>query len=334
MSEKILSQEEIDALYDAMAEGAVETADSSATPAPDPNAQTVDFGADGARRRESFDVLDQVFDRFARQVRGVLGDRLRVSVDTSFISAEVQRFDAFLKGFGRPTSFTIFGMDPLPGPALLVMGDALVFSFIDCVFGGSGRPLSPGRDFTQIEQRVIRRLVMDLLGRLETAWEVVGTVRTRYRKAESNPQFVQVIGPDEFIMAAGFMVDGGAFTGNLFLCLPLRILEPIRDVLSFDRLRAREIRRSPDGRIRGVLDQTPVTVAAQLGQRQCTVRELLELRVGDLLELDTGVQDPVPVTVEGIVKMSGYPGTRKGNRAIQVAARRAADHPKGASDGR
>jgi flagellar motor switch protein FliM len=336
VSEKILSQEEIDALYDAMADGKVEAGETSdvETAAEEAGARAVDFADGSSGARESFDVLDQVFDRLARQIRGVLEDRLRNPVEVSYISAEVQRFRAFLKGFGHPTSFSVFAMDPLPGPALLVMGDGLVFSFIDCAFGGTGRPVSPGRDFTQIEQRVVRRLVTDLLSGLETAWEVVGTVRARYRSAESNPKFVQVIGPDEPIMTAGFSVDGGAFTDSLFLCLPLRILEPIRDVLSFERLRDREIRRTPDDRLRGAVNRTPVTLTAELGRARMTIRGLLELTVGDVVHLDTGVESPVPVTVEGIVKLTGYPGARKGNRAIRIAARRDAIPENGASNGR
>lgn len=332
MTEKVLSQEEIDALYAAMAEGKVET--SAAVVRSDASARPFDFGAGVARRGESFDVLDQVFDRFAHQVRDTLVDRLRNPVETDFISADVQRFEAFRGGFSRPASFTVFALEPLPGPALLVMGDDLVFSFVDCMFGGNGRPVSPGRDFTRIEQRVIRRLVTDLLVRLETAWEVVGTVRARYRSAESNPQFVQVIGPDDPVMAAGFTVNAAAFTGNLFLCLPLRILEPIRDILSFDRLRDRETRRSPGGRLRFALDRTPVTLAAVLGRSRCTVRELLELRVGDVVTLDSGVEEPLSVTVEGIAKLTGFPGARKGNRAVRVAALREPDWQHGERNGR
>jgi flagellar motor switch protein FliM len=51
-----------------------------------------------------------------------------------------------------------------------------------------------------------------------------------------------------------------------------------------------------------------------------SARDVLRLKVGDLLTIDTRADDPLAICVEGIRVMTGAPGVSRGNNAVRVLA--------------
>lgn len=318
MVEKILSQEEIDALYSAMAEGPEEEEGGTISGETEEEVVPYDFHVQVKRPGERFDVLNEVCHRFAVALKEILASRMRATIDVDYVGTEMRKFGDFLKEFTKPTNFNIFNMEPFRGSALLVIVDALAFSIIDCVFGGTGKPVPQMRDFTLIEQRVLRRLVVDILKHLEKSWEVVHHFRFLYRKMESNPDFIQVIGPADQVVVMSFFVNADEYSGNLHVCIPFQTLEPIKEKLSYRNLREMASKSMPDPRLKNMLRQTDVTLAVELGTSTHTIRELLDLDVGDIIQLDTGIHDTVSIRVEEVVKYRGLPGVSRGNRAVRI----------------
>jgi len=317
MSDKILSQEEIDALYSAMSEGQIET---SAEEVRDEEIQVYDLTSQQAKLRERFDVLDEIYDKFKALISDRLSGKLRAHIETDLISTEIGKFGKFIKGFSKPTSFNIFSMEPLEGSALLVLIDNLVFSLIDCLFGGKGKAINPGRDFTLIEQRVIRRLAVDILKDYEKSWEIVQSLSVLYIKSETNPDFVQVISPDDLVIIATFLVSSSEFTGNFYMCVPYLMIEPIKEKLSYGKRRSLRVRHAPDSRLKSILGATTLDIGVELGRCRMTIRNLLNLKEGDIIQLSSGPDDPVLVKVENIPKFTSIPGVVHGNRAVQIVA--------------
>ena len=124
--------------------------------------------------------------------------------------------------------------------------------------------------------------------------------------------------PDDFIISNNFEIDGGEFKGQFYLCLSYLMLEPIKDKLSAAYLNKKGADMSWHGQLQQLLRGTDVTVIAELGRTECAIRDLLELKVDDVLKLDNGPEDFIRVNVENVEKFSGYPGILKGNRAVQI----------------
>ncbi len=302
-----------------MAEGSEEEEPEQPEPSEE-DALPYDFHVQIKRPGERFDVLNEVCHRFAVALKDVLGTHLRRAIEVDFVSTEMQKFSDFLNDFNKPTNFNIFNMEPFRGSALLVITDSLAFSFIDCVFGGSGKPVSRMRDFTLIEQRVLRRLVVDILKQLEKSWEMVHHFRFLYRKMESNPDFIQVIGPTDQVVVLSFFLNSDEYTGNLHVCIPFQTLEPIKEKLSYKNLREMASKSMPDPRLNNMLRQTDVNIVVELGGGTYTIRDLLDLETGDVISLDAGIHDPVPVRVEDVTKFQGVPGVSRGNRAVRITS--------------
>jgi flagellar motor switch protein FliM len=210
-------------------------------------------------------------------------------------------------------------MDPLIGSALLALEPGLVFSLIDCMFGGQGKPLSRMRDFTQIEQRMIQKLALEMLGQLQKAWQIILPVRISVKKTESKPEYVHLVSPNDMMVVIVFAVKGKEFSGNLHVCISYLMLEPIKEKLSSKYQREKDIENTWSQQLQRLLLDTPVSLIAELGRTRQTVGAILNLQCDDILLLPTGPEDSIVISVDHVPKYLAYPGVIKGNRAVEIS---------------
>ena len=317
MSDQILSQEEIDALLSAMDSGEVVLEDEEKQ---DAEVKAYDLTSKGVMLREQFYALEQVYEKFGSLSRHSISSSLQRAFEVDFVSTEIIKFGDFLKAFSNPTSFNIFSVEPLIGSALLVIEPDLVFSLVDCMFGGTGRPLTQERDFTLIEQRMMRKFSEEVLENYEKAWGIVYNVKLAIKKTETKCEFVHMVPPNDLVLVTVFSISGEEFSGNIHFCLSYLMLEPIKETLSSRYVQDDELSNTWDMQLRKLLRKTRVGVVAELGRTEShTFRDLLNFREGDIIKLNRGPQDPVVVMVEAVPKYEGFPGVVKGNRAVQIS---------------
>ena len=320
MGQQILSQEEVDALLTSVASGEVELESPEGVETKDAMADlpVYDLTAQNIMMREQFDVLDEVHDRFSNALRNYMST-LGVSVEIELASTEMVKFGEFIEGLSGQTSFHTFRMEPLVGSALLAIEGNLVFFLIDRMFGGTGKgSIKQERDFTLLEQRVMRKFAGDVLKDLEKAWELVIPMSISMGKSEIKQQFVRLVSPSDLVIIVITTVSFEEFSANMLLCVPYLLLEPIRKKLSYKNLRDAELGNTWTEQLKVLLNETEVTIAAELGKISHTIRDILDLNRGDVIMLNTGPQDLIPVMVEKIPKFLGNAGVVAGNRAVQI----------------
>lgn len=317
MSDQILSQEEIDALLSAMDSGEVDLEDEAKSEA---EVVTYNLTSKNIMLRDQFYALEEVYDKFATLFEAHISSVLQRSMEVEFVSTEMVKYQECISAFSSPTSFTIFTMAPLIGSAMLAIEPRLVYSLIDCMFGGDGKPTERKREFTRIEQRMIRRFASDVLADLQQAWKTIDPINIAINRAEIKPEFVHLASPNDLMMVIVFVVKGKEFSGNLHVCIPYLMLEPIKDKLSSKFLRRKNQEHTWSEQLQTLLQDTPVTIIAELGNTNRSVKDLLDLQVNDILQLNTGPEDLITLTVDHIPKYLGFPGIIKGNRAVEIAA--------------
>jgi len=317
MSDQILTQEEIDALLSAMDRGDVdiETEKKGKT-----EAVSYNLTSQNIMLRDQFSALEEVYDKFATLLEHSMTGLLQRSAEVEFVSSEMVRYQECISAFASPMSLNVFTMEPLIGSALLAIDPNLVFSMIDCMFGGDGRPIGQIREFTLIEQRMIKKFTLESLNCLEQAWHKVYPVSVSLKRTESKPEYVHLVSPNDLMVVIIFAIRGQEFSGNFTLCLSYLMLEPIKDKLSSKYLREKDIENTWTRQLEQLLRGAPVTLTAELGRTTRTVRHLLELRVDDVLQLNTGPEDLVTLSVDSVPKYAGYPGVIKGNRAVEISS--------------
>jgi flagellar motor switch protein FliM len=316
MSNQILTQEEIDALLSAMERGDVDIEQEHAK---NVDAAPYNLTSQDIILRDQFSALEEVYDKFLRIVQTTLLSSMQRTITIEFVSTEMVKYQEFISAFSSPTSFNLFSMKPLIGHALLSIESNLVFCLIDCMFGGDGKPSNQVRDFTQIEQRMIKKFALELLSCFEQSWSTVYPVTIDLKKIETKPEFVQLVPPGDVMLIIVFALKGEEFTGNFHLAIPYLMLEPIKEKLSPMYLRDQDMKLTWRPQLKELLKDTYVTIIAELGRTRQTVKELLNLQLDDVIKLKAGPEDFISISVDQIPKYLGYPGIIKGNRAVEIA---------------
>lgn len=317
---QILSQDEVDALLKGISGGKVETeTDMLRGPG---GFKSFDLTSQERVARGQMPVLQLINERFSRSMRSSLSSALRKPVSSTVISNDMMKYGDFLKTLPLPTSIHVLKMEPLRGNSLIVLESKLVFCLIDVLFGGRGADTYKieGREFTGIENRLVKKVVTLMLGDLAEAWKSIHPVSINLVRSEVNPQFVTIVPPDTSVVVIGFELEMENATGKVTLCFPYASLEPIKDKLQgVAQSDPREVDDIWIERFKKQLQEVPVEVVVELGNATIKSKELLHLAVGDVISLNTYSNDMLEVKLEGIAKFRGYPGLYRGNQALQIS---------------
>jgi len=315
--EQILSQDEVDALLKGITGGEIEEPEES-TPAEASEYTAYDFSQQERIAQTRMPTMDAICDIFSRRVRSSLSGTLRRIVDITVAPTELERFGAFTRTLPVPSSLQVFRMDPFRGHALMIIEPRLVFAFVESFLGGSGNRniRIEGRDFTGIEQRLIQRIVNQILTDLEKAWHLLQPVNVHYTRSEINPQFAKICEPEDVVVINRFDLEMDRATGSITICTPFNNIESIKHKLtSFQQDQSEEdinLRRQ----LTSSLKSLRLQVKVDLGNTLLTAGKIISLKKGDIIQLDQRKDELLPVYIAGKNKFKGSPGINRGNKAI------------------
>jgi flagellar motor switch protein FliM len=318
--EKILSQDEIDALLKGVASGDVET---QAAGEGKPAGEVTSYDLFNQERiiRGRMPTLELVTDRFTRHQSLSWSLLLNTKAEFNIVGTQIMKFGAFLKTIPIPSSLNVFRMEPLRGNGLFVMDAFLVYLVVDYFYGGKVQThVKPeGRDFTSIQLRIIKKLVRSAFEDLEKAWRAVLTVKTDLVRSEVDPQLTMVSASSEIVFVTTLQVQFGETTSDFFLVYPYSMLEPIKDKL-YSGIVSDQVEHNGSwaARFHERLQECPVVVTVRLGTVSVKVQDVLDFTPGDLILLDQRPGDLLDCFVEGYLKFQGSPGVSKGNHACRI----------------
>jgi flagellar motor switch protein FliM len=313
--EQQLSQDEVDALLQGVTGGA------GAESAPPPVSQgppTYNLGTDERIVRGRMHTLEVINERFARHLRGALLTFMRRSADISVGSVQIQKYGDFIRHLPVPANINLMHLKPLRGTALFVFDPKLVFLVVDNLFGSDGRyhVRIEGRDFTQTEQRIIKRLLSLTLDSYGSAWQPVYPIEFEYVRSEMHAKLANIVAPNEVVINTTFQIEFGPIGGALNVCIPYSMIEPIRDLLSNPLQDEIEVDKRWVKQLSQQVQSAEVELRAHFLTLQSSIGQLLRLQAGDVLPVD------IPETIIG--KVNGVPvmecgyGTSNNHYALRV----------------
>lgn len=315
--EDILSQDEVDALLKGIAEGEIETEKLEEAS----GIKVYDFTGQEKIVRGRMPSLDIANERLARNFRLSLSAAIRHMVDVTNVNVNITKFYDFMRGIPFPSSINVFKMEPLRGFGLLVFDAPMIFSLIEYFFGGTGKGYykPEGREFTPIEQKIIHKVVLMFFDDMEEAWRPVFPMKPTYVRSEMNPQFVTIVTPVDVVIKVEFILEIEGKQCKAFVCIPYGSVEPIKEKLysafSADR---DELDIKWLERLKESLKETSVIVKGVLGSTIFTVKEVLDLKDGDILLLNKRSDDDIDIMVEDMPKYKGRFGLFRGSHALKI----------------
>ncbi|MBD3336774.1 MAG: hypothetical protein GF355_14775, partial [Candidatus Eisenbacteria bacterium] len=194
-------------------------------------------------------------------------------------------------------------------------------AMFDKLLGGAGESPEEERELTPIEATILTRVVERILPALAEAWSSVTKLDPELRPFEQSPQLLHILPPTETVLVLTIQVTLPHSSGLITLAYPFPFLEPVLSDLGDESrfLRAREpLSREALEQLQTALQQGKIPLAVQLASGTLTLREFLELQVGDVVKLDERAEEPARVVIDGATRFLARPG-RSGKRiGVQI----------------
>ncbi len=322
MAEQILTQGEVDALLKGLTNGEIKTEGEGAPDAAGV-ARPYDFHNPEKAVRGKIPLLEMIYERFCRNIRGSVFNFLRRQIDCSPDGVKAIKYEEFIRNLHMPSSLNVFSMSPLKGNALLAVDPSLVFLIVDSYFGGDGRfhTRVEGRDFTSVEQSVIKKVVDIIFQEMAEVWKTVSPVDFRFVRSEMNPHFVNITAQNDIVIVSTFRMEIEAVSNRFSFCMPYAMLEPIIDKLyGTEKTVASEVDKKWSGRLREQFDYVTLGIAGEIGTATIDFKELLNLKSGDIIELDKKTREPLKIFIEGAPRLHARPGVIDNHYAVKILA--------------
>lgn len=320
VSGEVLSQSEIDALLAALSAGEMD-ADELKKEEAEKKVKVYDFKRALRFSKDQIRSLTRIHENFARLLTTFFSAQLRTYVQISVVSADQLPYEEFIRSIPKMTILTVFEVPPLDGRVLLEVNPNIAYAMLDRVLGGRGVSLNKIENLTEIETKIMSNLFEKAFSNLREAWESVVDIDPMLTDFEVNPQFLQMVSPNETVVVISLNTQIGDTSGMINICIPHVVLEPIIPKLSVHYwMQTQKKAREPEevATLQKRLKQTKVPMIAELGTSTISIQEFLQLSVGDVIQLDQTVRDPLVIKVGDVPKFIGQPGKMNKRLAIQI----------------
>ena len=317
----ILSQNEIDNLLQALSSGEVDAEEMKVSS--EKQVKNYDFSRPSKFSKEHLRTLEIIFEHYGRLLSTNLPVYLRKNIQVEVMNSEAVTYMEFSNSLSNPVILGVVNMEPLEGNIIVEMAAKLGYAVVDRMLGGEGEPLDKVREFSEIELLIIERIMTACVQLLREPWENVVDVNPRLERIETNSQFAQIISPSEMIAIITINIKIGEVEGLMNICLPYITLEPVMDKLNtkfwYSSMQEKNERQYPDV-IENLISKAVIPVKAILGNSTISVSDFSGLQVGDIVRLDTKVNQELDVYVGDIKKFTALPGATGEDYAVRITS--------------
>lgn len=317
----VLSQSEIDNLLQALVSGDLDV--NKMQNEDEKQVRDYDFSRPTKFSKEHLRTLEIIFEHYGRLISTNLPVFLRKNVQVMVSSSETVTFSEFTNSLANPVVLGIVNFAPLNGMIIMDLAINLAYAMLDRMLGGYGEPLEKSRDFSEIELVIIQKILVMMVQLLREPWRNVLEINPVLNRVETNPQFAQVIAPNDMIAIVTLNLKIGDVEGYMNVCLPFITLEDVMDKLNtkywFSTMQENHD-ENYEMYIESMIKKTQVPIKAILGTSQITVADFVTLQVGDCIRLDTKVDSDMDVYVGNLKKFTALPGTSKDSYAVRVTS--------------
>lgn len=308
--DRVLSQEEIDSVFNKSREAAGE----------DASTQPYDFRRPDRIAKDQLRAIHLLHENFARSLASSLSAYLRAYVAVNLVSVEQLSFMEFTQCLPSPTCMIALGMKPYDGNAVLEINPSLVFPILEMLLGGTGKMATKiTREITEIEQSILDGLLRIILHDLRTSWHAVTALDFSIESHETEPQLLQILAPNEAVVAISMEARIGETAGMMNIGIPSIVVKMLRQ--KFDQqwsVRKTQATAEEHARVMRLIRPAMIQLDTRLQGPTLGVSTLLDLSAGDVLAFDYPVGKPVDVMVNGKLKYRGEIITSGRKRAFEV----------------
>jgi len=269
-------------------------------------------------------VLEPIFTAFANAASSSLTSYLHSQIQLSLLSLEQMNYGQYSRSVPDPTVIGLFGLDSLPGKAVVEINLPIGYWMLDCLLGGTGEIIKTPRPFTDMEKGIIEGVIARMLNEFGTAWRRIASISPKLIDILDSSRSEEIADPIDTMLVGYFDVNIKSIAGMASICLPILPfgLNNIKggrgsnqsDTEDGDNLDARSTRDI----LAATLEDIPVSCTVQLGTLDISPAALAGLSLGDILCLDKPVNGPLDVLVLNSPKFRGKPVLIDNKLAVEI----------------
>lgn len=315
----ILSQEEIDALLEVADDESIAELENNEI-LPQRQVALYDFKRPNRVSKEQLRAFRGIHDKMARNLSSQISAIMRSIVEIQLHSVDQMTYGEFLMSLPSPTSFNVFSMKPMDGTGVLEINPSIVFSMIDRLLGGKGESYDSQREFSDIELNLLDSILRQIMQTLKDAWGPVAEIWPSIDAKESSPNVIQIVAQNEVVIMVVMEIIIGHSSGMINLCYPVISLETILSRLGSRDLMLSETssKKSRNKELQALIGGAGINVSASIGSANLSLKEVLDLQIGDIIRLDRKADDTVLVAIDGQNKFLAKIGLQRYRKTIEI----------------
>ena len=315
----VLSQNEIDELLSALASGN-DTPPEDMTEDESKLIRSYDFRTANKFSKDQMRTLHFIYDNFATRLTTYLSGTLRTICEVEVISIEEQSFSELSNSMPIPVIVAIVSMPPLHGNVILEITPVIAYEIISRLLGGAGQSENTDKAFTEIELSIMERVIRRMLTLNDEAWEKINKVKTALDRVETSSQYAQIVSANEPIAIVTMNVKIGETSDIINLCIPHVAVQPIAKQLVIKSWYSDiGYGKSSEGKdYREKLSGIFLNLHSVFNTTSATVGDIMNTKVGDVIQIDHNINRPVTVKAEHIPKFKGVVGIQGSNYAVRI----------------
>lgn len=319
MVDEVLSQSEIDALLSAITSGEMDAEELKKEGKQ--KVRVYDFKRALRFSKDQIRGLTRIHENYSRLLTTFFSAQLRTYVNISVASVDQVPYEEFIRSIPNMTILNVYSVEPLEGRILMEVNPNIAYSLLDRLLGGKGNGVKNVDHLTEIETILLTQLFEKALRTLEEAWSSLVDIHPILEEFEINPQFLQLVSPNETVIVVSLNAEIGDESGMINICIPHIVLEPIIPKLSVHYwMQTVEKKKDPEAYelISHHLKEAKIDVKTILGESTITIEQFLNLKANDVILLDQPIDDPLVLEVNDQPKFYVQPGRVKNRISVQI----------------
>src|SRR5690625_1131086 len=287
----------------------------------EPKVRVYDFKRALRFSKDQIRSISRIYENYARLLTTFFSGQLRTYVNLSVASVDQIPYEEFIRSIPTMTVLNVYSVEPLEGRIILEVNPNIAYSMLDRLLCGKGDGQSNVKNLTEIETLILSQLFEKSAVNLQTAWESIVEIDPVLEDFEVNPQFLQMVSPNETVVVVSLTTQIGDVSGMINICIPHIVLEPIIPNLSVHYwMETANKERDPEtyGQITKHVKRVEVEAKAILGETEIKMNELMNLKENDVIYLDQSIDDPLQFAVNDEPKLLVQAGKLNNKLAVQV----------------
>ncbi len=319
-----LSQNQIDELLNRMRSGDVAQAPAE----PEQKIKEYDFSSPKKFTKDQLKSLSSLYENYARVLSSYFTSILRSSCEVTISQIEEQRYYEFNNALPDNTLIGIISFLPDEGnfdetTMMLELSTTFGFLLVDRLMGGGGEPVAPDRDYSEIEQSLLRMIMGNATKYLQDVWSSSLALTAQLRSVETNGRFIQTFAPQDVVVIITFEINDEYYKGTANMCMPTANLEDIINSFTIKynhsmKQQDEEKEQQKRDRLLDYLKDSNIELEAHLDDCTMSLGDLSQLQVNDVISLNKRIDEDVSVRVEGIPWFKARLGEVDSHKALKL----------------